>query len=166
LLTLVGGGAFGANNASTGAFGQPKPAAPAFGAFGGATTGTFGSTGNAFGAASTAAPAATGGFGQPSSSTGTGAFGGSGVFGAKTTNAFGATTTTTGALNHQWRIKHLMLMCRAATGDGAVAPVTTGSSNPPYAVFQEKDTTSSHMLQYQSISAMPAYRGTSFEVCP
>jgi hypothetical protein len=48
-----------------------------------------------------------------------------------------------------------------------VPPVTTGSSNPPFAVFSEKDSGPSgngQMLNYQSISCIPAYRGTSFEV--
>lgn len=46
-----------------------------------------------------------------------------------------------------------------------VPPVTTGSSNPPYNPFTEKDpaTNSNITLQYQSISCMPAYRGCSLE---
>jgi hypothetical protein len=40
-------------------------------------------------------------------------------------------------------------------GFGQSAPVTTGSSYPPYAPYFE---------YYQSISCTPAYRGTSFEV--
>ncbi len=49
------------------------------------------------------------------------------------------------------------------SSDAAVAPVTTGSSNPAYAAFSDKETggTTSY---YQSITAMPVYRGTSFEV--
>lgn len=52
------------------------------------------------------------------------------------------------------------------TDNIVVPPVTTGSSNPPYQVFQEKDTSGATpvTLHYQSISFMPAYRGTSFEV--
>lgn len=42
-------------------------------------------------------------------------------------------------------------------------PVTTGSSNPSYAATTEKDTTTNTNLQYQAISCMPAYQGTSFE---
>jgi nuclear pore complex protein Nup98-Nup96 len=50
-------------------------------------------------------------------------------------------------------------------GTDNVAPVTTGSSNPPYSVFTEKDPANASVaLQYQSISCMPAYKGTSFEV--
>lgn len=46
-----------------------------------------------------------------------------------------------------------------------VAPVSTGSSNPAYSVFSEKDSTNSSVtLQYQSITCMPSYRGNSFEV--
>lgn len=50
---------------------------------------------------------------------------------------------------------------------GTTAVVTTGSSNPPYSVFTEKDpaVNSSVTLQYQAISCMPAYAGTSHEVC-
>jgi nuclear pore complex protein Nup98-Nup96 len=44
-----------------------------------------------------------------------------------------------------------------------VASVTTGTSNPPYNVFTEKDPGTSVALQYQSITCMPAYRGTSLE---
>jgi hypothetical protein len=45
--------------------------------------------------------------------------------------------------------------------------VTTGSANPPYSIFSEKDQTNSNVtLQYQSITCMPAYRGVSFEVSP
>lgn len=43
--------------------------------------------------------------------------------------------------------------------------VTTGTSNPAYTVFNEKDTTNTNLtLAYQSITCMPAYRGYSFEV--
>lgn len=50
---------------------------------------------------------------------------------------------------------------------GTTAVVTTGSSNPPYSVFTEKDpgVNSNVTLQYQAISCMPAYAGTSHEVC-
>jgi hypothetical protein len=42
--------------------------------------------------------------------------------------------------------------------------VTTGTSNPPYSVFAEKDSANSSVtLQYQSITCMPQYRGNSFE---
>jgi hypothetical protein len=50
-------------------------------------------------------------------------------------------------------------------GYDGVSPVTTGTSNPPYSVFTEKDSpNNSLVLQYQSISCMPQYRGSSFEV--
>lgn len=55
------------------------------------------------------------------------------------------------------------LKANATTGTyDTVAPVTTGSSNPPYSVLNEKDGNSNY--QYQSITCLPAYRGTSFEV--
>ena len=43
--------------------------------------------------------------------------------------------------------------------------ITTGTSNPNYAPFNEKDATNTNLtLAYQSITCMPAYRGYSFEV--
>ncbi|KAJ4479117.1 nucleoporin autopeptidase-domain-containing protein [Lentinula aciculospora] len=140
----TGTGAFGTranNQASTNTgsvFGATKPAA-GFSAFGGGGTGAFGGGGtSAFG---NTGQTTTNAFGTPAN---TGAFGGgtgSSIFGqSKTTSAFGNTTTT-----------------------NAKTPVTTGSSNPPFATTPEKDANSSITLQYQSISCMPAYAGTSFE---
>jgi len=46
-----------------------------------------------------------------------------------------------------------------------VPPVTTGTVNPPYSIFSEKDPANPNAtLQYQSITCMPQYRGNSFEV--
>ncbi len=43
--------------------------------------------------------------------------------------------------------------------------MTTGSANPPFTAFAEKDpVNSTTTLQYQSISAMPQYNAMSFEV--
>jgi hypothetical protein len=50
--------------------------------------------------------------------------------------------------------------------DSAPPPVTTGTSNPPYSVYSEKDPGANSTLQYQSITALPQYRGSSFEVRP
>ena len=52
----------------------------------------------------------------------------------------------------------------AATDANAVAQVTNGSTIP-FTAFSEKDPTNNSNLQYQSITAMPQYRSTSFEVC-
>ncbi|KAI6148941.1 hypothetical protein EDD17DRAFT_1644555 [Pisolithus thermaeus] len=52
---------------------------------------------------------------------------------------------------------------RATGKDGTVTAVITGTSSPPYSIYSEKDTISGGFLQYQTISAMPAYRGTSLE---
>lgn len=56
----------------------------------------------------------------------------------------------------------------SADPNGGVAPVTTGSSNPPYVTYTEKDQAATGQvpvtLHFQSISSMPAYRGSSFEV--
>jgi hypothetical protein len=55
-----------------------------------------------------------------------------------------------------------------ANSNGAfdsVAPVTTGTAGTPFSPFGEKDSASSNItLQYQSITAMPSYRGSSYEV--
>ncbi|KAI0650832.1 nucleoporin autopeptidase-domain-containing protein [Trametes meyenii] len=154
--TGTGFGAFGSGNTSNaggGLFGQSKPAT-GFGAFGGGSTSAFGSTagttsafgsgGGAFGNnnATPAAGTGTGIFGaQPSTSTS--AFGGSSLFGAnKPATGFGATPAPT---------------------DGG-APITTGTANPPFSAFNEKDNINpTLMLQYQSITAMPQYRSASFE---
>ncbi|KAK0461765.1 nucleoporin autopeptidase-domain-containing protein [Desarmillaria tabescens] len=140
--TSSGFGAFGSGSGTTGtsAFGATKPAT-GFGAFGGGT-GTFGS-GGAFGqnaSASTSTPSA---FGQ--TSTGTSAFGaGAGLFGQnKPTSTFGSSTTT--------------------STDAPVPPVTTGTANPPWSATSDKDQNGTTMCNYQTISAMPAYRGTSLE---
>ncbi|KAF7981731.1 hypothetical protein HWV62_32335 [Athelia sp. TMB] len=155
--TTGGFGAFANNNANQGAtsgglFGAPKPAT-GFGAFGGGTTSTFGNAGggSAFGSTANAGNNTTGGglFGQPAATNTTGAFGsGGGLFGQnKPATAFGASTTPTTGFGT----------------DAAAAPVTTGTSGTPFAAFSEKDGTSNNMLQYQSITAMPAYRGSSYE---
>ena len=53
----------------------------------------------------------------------------------------------------------------AASQDGPTVPVTTGTASPPYSSYNEKDPTTNTNLQYQSITALPAYRGTSLDVC-
>ncbi|KAJ3985756.1 nucleoporin autopeptidase-domain-containing protein [Lentinula detonsa] len=142
----TGTGAFGAfgganNQASSNTssvFGTAKPAT-GFGAFGGGGTSAFGGGGtSAFG---NTGQTTTNTFGQPATTSAFGGGTGGSIFGQpKTNSAFGTTTTT-----------------------NATAPVTAGSSNPPYATTPEKDATSNITLQYQSISCMPAYTGTSFE---
>ncbi|KAI9574825.1 nucleoporin autopeptidase-domain-containing protein [Boletus coccyginus] len=137
--------AFGQNNTSTGnsAFGAPKPTT-GFGAFGGGTS-AFGGGGNAFGGTPATGTSGTNVFGSTAPSTG-GAFGGgSSLFGQpKPATTFGATPAT--------------------SADPNPPPVTTGTSTPTYSVFSEKDPSNpSTMLQYQTITATPAYRGTSLE---
>ncbi|KAF7302186.1 Peptidase S59 domain-containing protein [Mycena indigotica] len=145
-------GAFGANNnnnnngqtnAVNPVFGGAKPAT-GFGAFGGGGTSAFGG-GGAFGG--NAATTTTGVFGQTANNTGS-AFGQTNsIFGKPaTTTAFGATTSNTsnGPMEN-------------------VPPVTTGTSNPPFQPFSEKDTATNSTSLYQSITCMPTYRGTSFE---
>ncbi|TCD63876.1 hypothetical protein EIP91_004816 [Steccherinum ochraceum] len=158
-------GAFG----SGGAFGQPQqqqqqPAAnPMFGNLGTTnTTPAFGGTG-AFGATNNAN---TGGgmFGAPKTNTGFGAFSGGGGGGA-----FGGGNTGTGAFGSNRRRGRRQGQEETGGAFGApatdiTAPVTTGTSNPQYAQFDEKDTANANVtLHYQSITCMPAYRGSSFE---
>ncbi|KAG6885473.1 hypothetical protein C0993_001338 [Termitomyces sp. T159_Od127] len=144
--TNTGFGAFGGTNTAQSnttnpMFGAAKPST-GFGAFGGGTS-AFGG-GGAFGQSNTASGSGTGAFGQPASTTTTSAFG--------TTNSiFGANKPATTAFG-------------TTTGSITAPPVTTGSSNPPYAVHTEKDPGSANVtLQYQSISCMPAYANTSVE---
>nr|GAT51234.1 predicted protein [Mycena chlorophos] len=138
-------GGFGGNNAQTTAanpmFGGAKPTT-GFGAFGGGGTSAFGGGGTAFGQTNTAPT--TGAFGQPATTSAFGQTGG--IFGKPaTTSAFGATTNnSTGPMEN-------------------VPPVTTGTSNPPFQPFAEKDQTAGVTNMYHSISCMPVYRGTSFE---
>jgi nuclear pore complex protein Nup98-Nup96 len=149
-------GGFGAfantnnNAAANPLFGGAKPAT-GFGAFagGGGNTSSFGGGGGAFGNTNNASGPSpgTGLFGQTSTNTSS-AFGGGGLFGNKpATTGFGSTTANT-----------------SASQDTAVAPVTTGTSATPFTAFPEKDTANPNVtLQYQSITAMPAYRGSSYE---
>ncbi|KAG8907639.1 hypothetical protein FRB99_003101 [Tulasnella sp. 403] len=134
-------GSFGqpkpAFGASTSAFGQPntQPTTSTFGGFGSTapTTSTFGSstsgtTGGLFGRPA----ASSGAFGTtPASTTG-------GIFGAKpaTTSAFGTSVTAAGS---------------------------NGTASPTYLVTQDREGTNSAPSNYHSITAMPAYRNFSFE---
>ena len=49
-------------------------------------------------------------------------------------------------------------------GGGMNQPAGTGTVNPPFAPFVEKEPATGQNSHYQSITAMPAYRGYSFEV--
>ncbi|KAG2060215.1 hypothetical protein BDR06DRAFT_948299 [Suillus hirtellus] len=130
-------GAFGQNPpqpaAGTSAFGAPKPVT---GLFGGGGTSAFGSGSNTFGSTAGTGPTVFGS--NPNTGGAFGSFGQN-----RATTGFGGTSPT--------------------TGNDTTAPVTTGTSNPPYNSFSEKDPTSTSTLQYQTITAMPAYRGTSLE---
>lgn len=139
-------------------FGAAKPAA-GFGAFGGGSN-AFGG-GGAFGQNNAAAPATTGAFGQPANAA-TSAFGQTNpMFGKPATTAFGAAPGTHSLFATCPVIDDVL----ANNTMENVPAVTTGSSNPPYAPFSEKDPAAAGVTNnYQSISCMPAYRGTSFEV--
>ncbi|KAI6135156.1 hypothetical protein EV401DRAFT_884577 [Pisolithus croceorrhizus] len=175
------GGAFGSN----GTFGQPQQpqaANPMFGNIGTPSTGT--STFGSFGQPTTQPATTTSAFGAPKPASGFGAFGGGGTnaFGTGT-GTFGSTTTapatgtgifgssntggtfgTGGGLFGQNKPATTNFGSTPASGqDGTVAAITTGTASPPYSVYTEKDPSSSSNLQYQTITAMPAYRGTSLE---
>ena len=62
-------------------------------------------------------------------------------------------------------MRHCRLSLPLASTDVNPPPMTTGTSTPAYSIFNEKDPSNpSAILQYQSITATPAYRGTSLEV--
>ncbi|KAF8935661.1 hypothetical protein BGZ52_007592 [Haplosporangium bisporale] len=141
-----GGGGFGG---STPGFGvQAQQAQPQSG-FGGSSFG---------GAGATSTPGSFGGFGA---TTSTGGFGSGGGFGAKpATTGFGAANTGFGATANTG-------FGGAATstfgGGGMNAAAGQGTANPPFAPFVEKEPATGQNSHYQSITAMPAYRGFSFE---
>lgn len=150
------------------AFGAAATTTPGNGLFGAATTtaptagfgGGFGNNPTTTGAFGAATPAAT--------TTGGGIFGNKPGFGGATTSAgtsgtlfgtAGATSTTAfGAQNNV-----------IGGGFGAAttsqAPIT-GTTNPPFTPFQEKDPASSTTNHFQTITFMPAYQKFSLEVCP
>ncbi|KAG0265272.1 hypothetical protein BG011_005143 [Mortierella polycephala] len=155
---------FGAAAPTTSAFGA-APASTGFGGFGGSSTGfgvqaqtqpQAGFGGSAFGA--TNPSTSTGGFGAGGFGTTaatTGGFG-SGAFGAKpATTGFGTqapigfgATANTGF---------------GGGGGGMTAAGGNGTVNPPFAPVVEKDPATGQNSHYQSITAMQAYRGFSFE---
>ncbi|GAO48900.1 hypothetical protein G7K_3063-t1 [Saitoella complicata NRRL Y-17804] len=159
-------GGFGAsNNATTSPFGA-KPATTGFGA---TNTGNslFGSTNNA----QTSSPFSFGGNNNASTTTGFGATNtGNSLFGAPkpASTGFGAPATTGGGIFGASSNTGTGFGSGAVTtGFGASvsgqAVPTTGTSQPTFSPFSEKDTTSASMLNYQSVSCMPAYRNASFE---
>ncbi|KAJ3271760.1 Nuclear pore complex protein Nup98-Nup96 [Terramyces sp. JEL0728] len=182
--TFGGGGGFG-QPAQNNAYGQPA-ATPGFGqpaqnnAFGQPAQNTaFGQPAAGFGATNTfgqpaqnnafGQPAATPAFGQPAQNTGFG-FGGNrsfkvlgqqqnAGFGATNTNTFGAKPAfggTFGATN-------------TGFGGGSSAPTSqtanNGTGSPAWAVTVERDgaISVSQSSNFQSISAMPAYKNWSVE---
>lgn len=169
--TLLG---FGANN-NTAA--SPFGAKPAFGATNNAPT-----TGGLFGG--TAANTNTGGgfgFGatqqqQPSNAFGgnnTAASGGGGLFGTAKP-AFGAATTAAGATGGLFGAAGAQTggafgNTGANTGIGGFggasnqAPVS-GTTNPPYLAYTEKEAQGNTTNHFQTIAFMPAYQKFSLEV--
>ncbi|KAG0373483.1 hypothetical protein BGX24_011638 [Mortierella sp. AD032] len=152
--TGFGGGGFGGSAAGFGAQAQNQPQA----GFGGST----------FGAAPTTAAGGFGGFGATSAAPGGfGAAGGFGAkpaatgFGAQPAPGFGAAANTGfggGAATNAFGGGAGMM-------GGGMNPNQAGSgtANPPFSPFVEKDLSSGQNSHYQSITAMPAYRNFSFE---
>ncbi|KAG0199390.1 hypothetical protein BGX28_007343 [Mortierella sp. GBA30] len=153
--TGFGGGGFGASSTGFGVQAQTQPQSGFGGSsFGGANTAT--STGG-FGAGFGAAPGGTSGFG---SGTGFGAKPATTGFGAQPTSGFGAAANTgfgAAAATNTFGGGGGML------GGGMNAAGGTGTVNPAFAPFVEKDQTTGQNSHYQSITAMPAYRNYSFE---
>ncbi|KAF9904520.1 hypothetical protein EC991_002628 [Linnemannia zychae] len=152
--TGFGGGGFGGSTSGFGAQAQAQP-----------QTGFGGST---FGAAPTTTAGGFGGFGAaPATTGGFGAAGGFGAkpattgFGAQPTTGFGAAANTGfggGAATNTFGSGAGML------GGGLNASQAgSGTANPPFSPFIEKDLSSGQNSHYQSITAMPAYRNFSFE---
>jgi nuclear pore complex protein Nup98-Nup96 len=145
-------------------FNATKPAT-GFGAFGGGGTSAFGGSGGTFGPTTSSQPNPSL-FSQPAATSS--AFGTSSFGNKPATSAFGGATS---CMSHRDIFTpSLMSDCshianpNAGSYDG-VPPVTTGTANPAYSVFSEKDSANTSMtLQYQSITCMPQYRGNSFEV--
>ncbi|KAG2176141.1 hypothetical protein INT43_005374 [Umbelopsis isabellina] len=173
--TGMSGFGAGASN-PTSAFGG-QSAAPAFGSANNATSGfnarpsAFGSS--AFGSTAATQQPASSGFGFGSSSTAAPTFGAAannatsgGLFGSRpaTTSAFGSTAPSTGGVFGSTPA--------ASTGYGASASTPFGSTgtgqvqgtvNPEFTATVERDTSTGVNNQYQTITAMPAYRNYSVE---
>ncbi|KAG0018263.1 hypothetical protein BGZ80_007386 [Entomortierella chlamydospora] len=163
---------FGAAPA-TNAFGS-APATTGFGGggFGGSTTGfgaqtqpSTGFGGSSFGATNPAST--TGGFGGFGTNTATaGGFGSGSGFGAKpATTGFGAQPTAGfgAAANTGFGGATSSFGGGGMLGGGMGATSGTGTVNPPFAPFIEKEPATGQNSHYQSITAMPQYRGYSFE---
>ncbi|KAF9281983.1 hypothetical protein BGZ68_006286 [Mortierella alpina] len=151
-----GGGGFGGSTTGFGVQAQAQPQSGFGGSsFGAANTATSGGGfGGGFGSTAGAAPGfgSGSGFGAKPATTGFGAQPASG-FGAAANTGFGggAATSTFGAGGG-------MLgggMNATAAGNGTV--------NPAFSAYLEKDPATGQNSHYQSITAMPAYRGYSFE---
>ncbi|CAO3569486.1 unnamed protein product [Mortierella alpina] len=151
-----GGGGFGSSTTGFGVQAQAQPQSGFGGSsFGAANTATSaGGFGGGFGSAAGAAP----GFG---SSSGFGAKPATSGFGAQPASGFGAAANTGfggGAATSTFGAGGGMLgggMNAAAAGNGTV--------NPAFSAYLEKDPATGQNSHYQSITAMPAYRGYSFE---
>ncbi|PWW77905.1 hypothetical protein C7212DRAFT_350849 [Tuber magnatum] len=156
----TGGSVFGSGTG----FGQP--ATTGFGNTGGGF-GQQQNTSNAFGAATTTNT----GFGGTSGALwNTAAAGGGGLFG-NSKPAFGPTTTTAGAAGGLFGTANSgtggAFGGTANTGIGfssgtAQVPLT-GTANPPYTAFTEKEAQGGTTNHFQTIAFMPAYKNWSLE---
>ncbi|KAG0138853.1 nuclear protein 96-domain-containing protein [Tuber indicum] len=161
---------FGAtNNAAASPFGTSKPfggtTQPGTGGlFGGGNSSntTAGGTGFGFGATNNTSNVFGGG--------NTAAAGGSGLFG-NSKPAFGPTTTTAGATGGLFGTANSgtggVFGGGANTGigfsSGAAQGPLTGTANPPYTAFTEKEAQGGTTNHFQTIAFMPAYKNWSLE---
>ncbi|KAL2813182.1 nuclear protein 96-domain-containing protein [Aspergillus cavernicola] len=165
MLTYVSLSGFGANtqNQGTSLFGsQPRPSS-GFGAGNSTGGGIFG------GGTSTAAPAFGGGFGSPGTASGFGTTNTTGTgFGAKpAATGFSGNTTGTGAGFGTGGSGFAAGASGFGGGTGTAfqqaVPPSDGTGSTPYSAFTERDTSSSVMNHYQSVSFMQPYSKYSFE---
>ncbi|KAI8605514.1 nuclear protein 96-domain-containing protein [Dissophora ornata] len=146
-----GGGGFGG---STSGFGVQAQAQPQTG-FGGSSFGATNTSNTAGGFGGFGSnTASTGGFG---SGAGFGAKPATAGFGAQPATGFGtATNTGFGGATNTFGGGGML-------GAGMNASAGTGTVNPAFTPFIEKEPATGQNSHYQSITAMPAYRGYSFE---
>ncbi|KAG0304848.1 hypothetical protein BGZ98_004947 [Dissophora globulifera] len=148
--TGFGGGGFGATNTGFGVQAQTQPqtgfGGPSFGAANTSTaTGGFGGFGS--NTATTSGFGSGAGFGAKPATTG---------FGAQPTTGFGATANTGFGATNAFGGGGML-------GAGLNAPGGQGTMTPAFSPFVEKEPATGQNSHYQSITAMPAYRGYSFE---
>ncbi|KAI7867256.1 nucleoporin autopeptidase-domain-containing protein [Spinellus fusiger] len=177
-------GGFNTGSATPGAFGQPAQSsafgAPAanptgFGAgtsaFGQPRASAFGST-PAFGATQSVPTTGFGGFGAAAPATGFGAAQpaqqAGGLFGQRTTttNTFGSASTSAPSVfgaQPQQQTNAFGSMSTPAFGQTATTGSNQGTAIADFSATQDRDLSSNTTTLFQTITAMPQYKGFSFE---